>query len=167
MELIIIRDPLKYGPNPVGNLKSLVKLIKTGVPLPISCINNKRSFLYIGNLIEAILDCIDIPIIKNEVFLLSDNEDISTPELIHLLAKRFNKNPIIFPIPLPILELASNLLRRSHQLKQLSSNLLIDNKKAQTFMKFYPKYSFKEGLHLSFPSNTKSRPTLAPYTTEE
>ena len=81
MDYVIIRPPMVYGPNAPGNFKRLVNLIKYGFPLPISNIKNKRSFVGIDNLIDFIDVCISAKNASNEIFLVSDNQDVSTFEL--------------------------------------------------------------------------------------
>ncbi len=78
MEVVIIRPPLIYGPGVKANFKSMLHFVKRGIPLPFGNINNKRSFIYLGNLISLIMRCIDHPEAANQVFLVSDGDDLST-----------------------------------------------------------------------------------------
>ena len=88
MSVSIVRSSLVYGPGVKGNLSLLLKFIEKGIPLPLGSItSNKRSFVSITNLIDLIEVCLVHPKAANEIFLVSDNEDISTVELIIFLAK--------------------------------------------------------------------------------
>jgi nucleoside-diphosphate-sugar epimerase len=86
MEIVILRLPLVYGPNAPGNFGRLMSLIKTGLPLPLGNIMSLRSFLYLGNLVDAIITCITHPLAVGETFLVSDDQDVSTPDLIKMIA---------------------------------------------------------------------------------
>ncbi len=86
LEIVIIRAPLIYGEWVGGNFLSLLNLIHKGIPLPFARVQNSRSFISLDNLISLIDCCIDHPKAAGKIFLVSDNEDVSTPELIKKLA---------------------------------------------------------------------------------
>ncbi|MDP3041937.1 MAG: NAD-dependent epimerase/dehydratase family protein [Candidatus Omnitrophota bacterium] len=86
LEMVILRLPLVYGAGVKANFKNLIKLAGSGLPLPFKGINNRRSFLYVGNLVDAITTCISHPLAVGETFLVSDGQDVSTVELIRMIA---------------------------------------------------------------------------------
>ncbi len=88
MEVVIIRPPLVYGPGVQGNFASLIKILQKGIPLPLGAINNKRSLIALDNLVDFILTCTNHPAAKNQVFMISDGQDISTTELLKRLTKK-------------------------------------------------------------------------------
>ncbi len=81
MELVIIRPPLVYGPGVKANFLSLIKLASAGIPLPFGSVNNRRSMVYVGNLVDFIIHCIDHPKAANQTFLVSDVHDVSLSEV--------------------------------------------------------------------------------------
>jgi nucleoside-diphosphate-sugar epimerase len=83
----ILRPPLVYGPGNKANFGLLVKLVKTGLPLPLGSVRNRRSFIYVENLVDLILNCVGNPKAYGKVYLPSDGEDVSTPELIRAIAR--------------------------------------------------------------------------------
>jgi UDP-glucose 4-epimerase len=85
MEIVIIRPPLVYGKGVKGNFASLLKFTPKRLPLPLGCINNKRSMVFVQNLVDLIVTCIDHPCAANQVFLVSDDEDLSTSDLLSRL----------------------------------------------------------------------------------
>ncbi len=94
MEVVIIRPPLVYGPNAPGNFGNLVKWMKKSIPLPFGAIQNKRSLVALDNLVDFIALCADrekSPKAANQVFLISDNEDVSTTQLLRKVAKAQHK----------------------------------------------------------------------------
>ncbi len=70
LEVVIIRAPLVYGRSVKGNLKRLIKLIKSGTPLPLSLVKNQRSLIGIDNLVDMIIRCIDHPDASGKTFLI-------------------------------------------------------------------------------------------------
>lgn len=92
MEVTIIRPPLVYGPGVKGNFDRLMRLVATGLPLPLGSIDNKRSLVGLGNLVDFIVTCVVHPAAANQTFFVSDGNDLSTSELLMLVAKAM-ENP--------------------------------------------------------------------------
>jgi nucleoside-diphosphate-sugar epimerase len=91
LEVVIIRPPLVYGPGVKANFLRLFKIVECGIPLPFAKIDNRRSFIYLDNMIDAIITCINHPGAAGQTFLISDVEDVSTPELIRRIALAMEK----------------------------------------------------------------------------
>ncbi|MDA1381010.1 NAD-dependent epimerase/dehydratase family protein [Plesiomonas shigelloides subsp. oncorhynchi] len=92
MEVVIIRPTLVYGPGVKANFVSLMNLVSKGIPLPFGCITkNKRSLVSVDNLVDLIITCIDHPKAANQVFLVSDDHDVSTSDMVRELAIALDK----------------------------------------------------------------------------
>ena len=87
MEWTFIRPPLVYGSGNPGNMERLLKLTRSGVPLPLGSVRNRRSFIYVENLVDLISKCLGNAKAFGKVYLPSDGEDVSTPELIRAIAR--------------------------------------------------------------------------------
>jgi nucleoside-diphosphate-sugar epimerase len=87
LEVVILRLPLVYGPGVKANFRNLIKLAGSGLPLPFKGINNRRSFVYLGNVVDAIVTCAEHPKAVGETFMVSDGQDVSTPELIRMIGR--------------------------------------------------------------------------------
>lgn len=159
MEWTIIRPTLVYGPGNPGNMARLIKLVKLGLPLPFSSINNRRSFLYVGNLVEAIAKIIEDPdLAAQQIFLLSDGEDLSTPELIRRLSQNLQQPCQLLPIPPSLLRggariatILESWTRKSLGINQttmerLLGSLYVDNQHIQDTLKWHLPYTFDQGL---------------------
>ena len=83
----ILRPPLVYGPGNKANFGLLVKLVQTGLPLPLASVRNRRSFIYVENLVDLIATCLGSPKAFGKIFLPSDGDDVSTAELIEKIAR--------------------------------------------------------------------------------
>jgi nucleoside-diphosphate-sugar epimerase len=146
LELIIIRPPLIYGPNVKGNFFNLIKLCNKSLPLPFGSIKNKRSFVYIDNLISLIETCITHPNAANHTFLVSDNDDQSTTELIDAIKSALGKFKLLIPLPHRILSGILKLMGKKRLEQRLMGNLQVDISKAQSLLGWSPPYTFKEGI---------------------
>jgi nucleoside-diphosphate-sugar epimerase len=146
LEVVIIRPPLVYGHKAPGNFGTLVKAIKRGIPLPLKNINNQRSFVALDNLIDFIITCTTHPNAANQTFLVSDREDISTPELIRGIANAAGLPARLFPMPTWALQMGGNLLGKGDAVQRLCGNLQVDISKARDLLGWTPPISVEEGL---------------------
>jgi nucleoside-diphosphate-sugar epimerase len=146
MTWTILRPTLVYGAGNPGNMERLMKLIKTGFPLPLGAINNRKSFLYVGNLVDAIIVCLDHPNAKNQTFIVSDGEDLSTTNLIRRLGKALGKSPLLLPIPAELLRLTTKLLGKADIGDRLLSSLRVDSSKIRQMLDWTPPYTVDQGL---------------------
>ena len=146
MEIVIIRPPLVYGPEVRANFLKLMKLVKSGLPLPFGAIHNSRSFVAVDNLVDLILICLHHPAAINQTFLVSDGDDLSTTELLHRTAKALGKSSRLIPIPVFLLRTAALLLRKTDFAQRLCGSLQIDICKAKQLLGWTPKVSVDEAL---------------------
>lgn len=146
MEVVILRPPLIYGPGVKANFLNLVKLVNKGIPLPLGCINNMRSFLGLSNMVSAITTCITHEKAAGKTYLLSDGEDVSTPELIRRIAAALGKKPRLLPVSTTLLRLAGRLTGISMQIDRLLGSLAIDSGKIQAELGWQPVCSMQEEL---------------------
>jgi len=146
LEVVILRPPLIYGPNVKANFLQLLKIINQNTPLPLGSINNARSLLYVGNLVDAIITCLDHPNAKNQTFIISDGEDLSTSELIRRLGKALNKPPLLLPFPPELLRLATKLLGKADVGDRLLGSLQVDSSKIRQTLEWKPPYTVDQGL---------------------
>lgn len=148
LEVVIIRPPIVYGPDVKGNFAFLLHWINRGFPLPLGAINNCRSMLALENLVSFIALCVDIeasPNAKNQIFLVSDGEDVSTSELVYKIRKAYGCNSKIFPLPVRVIRFAARLINGPFADRLLES-LLIDGSKAREMLGWNPPFTMDEQL---------------------
>ena len=156
MDVVIIRPPLVYGKGAKGNFSNLIKLIKSGLPIPLSLISNKRSIIGIENLIDLIIRCIDHPLASNQIFLASDGRDVSVPELITFISKAMGVRPISLPMPLFIIKIVFAILGKKDSTNRLLDSLQVDISKSKELLNWEPKVSLELGLeHCFMPEKQK------------
>lgn len=146
MEVVIIRSPLVYGPSNPGNFLRLLNLVDKGVPLPLALLNNRRSLIYLGNLVDAIVTCINHPKAVGQTFLVSDGDDVSTPELIRRVADVLGKPARLLPFPPALMRLAGKLTGKSDAVDRLLGSLTIDSSKIRQELGWNPPYTMEQGL---------------------
>lgn len=146
MRVHIIRPPLVYGPGVGGNFLSLLKLCTKGLPLPLASIDNRRSLIYVGNLVSLITCLLDQPQAPGRVYLCKDGEDISTPELLRRVAGTLGENLAIWRCPVLALRLAGVLLGKSAAISRLGGSLVVDDLQTRNDLNWTPPFSMIQGL---------------------
>ncbi|PHJ40212.1 SDR family oxidoreductase [Vibrio sp. PID17_43] len=147
MEIVIIRPTLVYGPGVKANFASLMKLVSKGIPLPFGCIkNNKRSLVSVDNLVDLIITCIDHPKAANEVFLVSDDHDVSTYEMVHHMAQALGKPTWQLPVPVWCYKLAGKVFNKSDVVDRLTGSLQVDISHTKETLGWVPPQSLQEGF---------------------
>ncbi|EGR1167480.1 TPA: SDR family oxidoreductase [Vibrio parahaemolyticus] len=147
MEVVIIRPTLVYGPGVKANFAALMNLVSKGVPLPFGCIkNNKRSLVSVDNLVDLIITCIDHPNAANQVFLVSDDHDVSTCEMVLQMAQALGKPTWQLPVPIWCYNLAGKALNKSDVVDRLTGSLQVDISHTKETLGWVPPQSLQEGF---------------------
>lgn len=146
IEIIIIRAPLVYGEEVKGNFLRLLDLCNKELPLPFRSLNNIRSMVNVENLIDLISCCIDHPKAGGQVFLISDDHNISTVELIKKIKSFMNKPVKLIPMPLFIFKLFGRLTGKSSTIDRLLGSLTVDISHTREVLNWKPKFSLDDGI---------------------
>jgi UDP-glucose 4-epimerase len=158
MEIVIIRPPLVYGPGVKANFASLLNLASKGLPLPFACFNqNKRSMVSVDNLVDLIITCIDHPKAANQVFLVSDDYDLSTADLISKLSKACGKSGFMFYVPVVFFKIIAKLIGKQDFIERLSGSLSVDISKAKQLLNWIPPQSVDNGFKKTADAFLKSK----------
>jgi UDP-glucose 4-epimerase len=146
MELVIIRPPPVYGPSVPANFLAMLHCIYWRIPLPLKNIDCKRSYVAIDNLLEIIRLALIHKNAAGEVFLVSDDHDLSIAELITYISNSMNKPPLLFTIPLLFLKSVGNVMGLGKIIGLLVNKSIVDTKKAQNILGWKPKITVKNAL---------------------
>lgn len=146
MEVVIIRPVLVYGPGVKANFRSMMAWLSRGVPLPFGTIYNKRSLVALDNLVDLIGTCIDHPSAANQVFLVSDDQDLSTSELLRLMARALGRPARLLPLPVWLMSSAAQLLGKKAISQRLCGSLQVDIKKTKALLDWKPVISVSGAL---------------------
>lgn len=146
LEIVVVRPPLIYGPGVKGNFLRLMGVVDQGWVLPLASVDNRRSLVGLGNLVDLLIRCVEHPDAAGETFLVADEEDLSTPELIRRIARVMGRRANIFPFPEIALRAASRLLGKAKWYDRLCGSLTVDTSKARRLLMWCPPFSVDAGL---------------------
>lgn len=146
MDIVIIRPPLIYGSGAKGNFSNLLKLVRLPIPLPLGAIENKRSFVSVENLVDLVVTCIDHPNAKNKSFLVSDDRDLSTPELVSMIAEAGGYKPWIFTCPQIFLSSSLRLLGKSMIYARLCGSMQVNIEYTKSQLSWNPPFRVEDSL---------------------
>jgi nucleoside-diphosphate-sugar epimerase len=138
LELTIIRAPLVYGAEAPGKFAQLVRLVASGIPLPLAAMDNKRSLIHIDNLVDALALCAEHPHAANKLYVVSDGTDVSTPDLIRYISTMLRKPARLVRVPLGILRLLLRLIGKQQVVDNLAASFRVDNSKIRKELGWVP-----------------------------
>jgi nucleoside-diphosphate-sugar epimerase len=146
MEIVILRAPLVYGPGVKANFRALMRLVESGLPLPLAGIDNRRSLIFIDNLVDLVGRACLHPGAAGRVLLARDGADLSTPELIRLLAAGLGRPARLFSVPQPALAVLLRLPKLGPLLSRLTLSLQVDDAETRAALDWRPPVSPEIGL---------------------
>jgi len=146
LECVILRPPLVYGPRVRANFLRLMRLVDSGIPLPLASVANRRSLLFVGNLADAISLCIDHPQAAGRTFSVTDGEDVSTPELVRRIARALGRPARLFPFPVALVRLAGGVAGQAQAIDRLTGDLTVDAMPIRADLGWRPPFTMEHGL---------------------
>ena len=144
--LTVIRPPLVYGPGVKANFRALIRLVDRGLPLPLASIDNRRSLVSLGNLVDLLETALTHPAAAGGVFLLRDDEELSTPELVRRIGRTLGRRARLLPCPPRLLRLAASLAGRRAQAERLITSLRVDDLATRERLGWRPRVTLDEAL---------------------
>jgi len=146
LEVVIVRPVLVYGPDVKANFLSMMRWLYKGIPLPLGAIYNQRSLVALDNLVDLIMACIDHSAAANKVFLVSDDEDLSTTELLQRTGYALGKSVLLLPVPHWLLTGSLKILGKADLAQRLCGSLQVDISNTKELLGWIPPISVDEGL---------------------
>jgi nucleoside-diphosphate-sugar epimerase len=146
MEVVVVRPPLVYGQGVKGNFARLLDLVYSRVHLPLAAVNNRRSFIGLDNLVDLLIRCVDHPKAAGQTLLVSDGQDLSTPELLHMIADAMGRPARLLHLPVPLLRFGGRVLGRLNEVDRLVSSLQVDSSATRELLGWNPPVSVEEGV---------------------
>lgn len=146
MEVVIIRPPLVYGPGVKANFLNMMCWLSRGVPLPLGNIHNKRSLIALDNFVDLIVTCIGHPAAANQIFLASDDEDLSTTELLQRLGNALGRPARLVSVSVGVVDIVARLLGKRNLSQRLLSSLQVDITKTRKLLNWQPPVNVNEAL---------------------
>jgi len=146
MEIVILRPPLVYGPGVKANFLRLIRWVDRGVPMPLASVHNQRSMIYLGNLVDALMIALVHPVCAGKTYLLSDGEDVSTPELMLRIAASLGRKSKLWSLPMGVLRLLGVLSGKSAEIDRLLGSLQVDVRPFCRDTGWKPPFTLAEGI---------------------
>jgi len=146
MEIVILRPPLVYGPGVKANFHTMIQWVSRHIPLPLGAISNSRSLIALDNLVDFIITCIDHPAAANQVFLVSDGDDMSTTELLQRVSSALGGSIMLIPVPESVLIMFGRITGKTETFQRLIYSLQVDISKSRKMLGWVPPVSVSEGL---------------------
>lgn len=157
MDYVIIRPPLVYGADAPGNFHTLLRMVRKDFPIPLGAVRNLRSMVALENLVDFIIVCGAAPAAANELFLVADRSDVSTPQLLRLLSEGMGKRARLPALPVALLALGARLAGTQNMFKQLCCSLQIDTAKARRLLGWQAPLAAEDGLRRSAQEFVKGK----------
>jgi len=146
LEVVIIRAPIVYGNGNPGNFLSLLKYVSARIPLPLASIKNRRSLIFVGNLVDAIALCAAHPNAVGKTYLVSDGTDVSTPELVCMTAVALGIEPFLIPFPTWLIRFAGKITGKTSAVNRLLGSLAVDSSRIRRELGWKPPFTMEQGL---------------------
>jgi nucleoside-diphosphate-sugar epimerase len=146
MDYVIIRPSIVYGPGVEGNFRHLVRLVKSGLPIPFGNIQNERSYIALDNIVSFTKICITHPTASNQIFLVSDGCPYSTTDLIIKIAKAYGVRSRIFSLPLGLLFGLGYFFGQAEKINRIFGSLVINDSRARELLDWKPVVTLDEQL---------------------
>lgn len=155
MEIVVVRPPLVYGSGVKGNFAQMLKVAATHIPLPFASVHNRRSLIYVENLVDALISCATHPVAAGQTYLVCDGEDVSTPDLLRQLRGATKCPARLFPFPSSWLRKLGKLSGKPKQVERLLGSLQVDSGKIRRDLKWVPPYTLQQGLQATAESHRR------------
>jgi nucleoside-diphosphate-sugar epimerase len=147
LDIVILRPPLIYGPGAKGNLVRLMRLVDKGLPLPLGSVRNRRSMIGLDNLVSAVASCLTAQKAAGKTYLVSDQDDLSTPELVTLIANSMGRRASLWPVPIWLLNVAGQLSGRSDEVGRIAGSLRVDSSRLSEELGWRPSVSVADQIN--------------------
>jgi len=146
MGVAIVRSPLVYGPGVKANFLRMLRWVDKEWPLPLGAVDNKRSLVSVWNLCDLMLRLLGDSVPAGRIWLVSDGEDLSTPQLIRRLAAAMDRRARLLPVPVSVLKTLGGWLGYRAQIDRLCGSLVVDIGQTRDELNWSPPESVEEGL---------------------
>ncbi len=146
LEVTVLRPPLVYGPGVGANFLRLMHMIERGVPLPFGAVQNRRSLVFVDNLADAIRVAAQSPAASDKTYLLSDGDDVSTPELVRRIAEAMGRRERLLAVPPRWIRAMARLAGRAAAAGRVLGSLAVDSRPIRRDLGWSPPYTMRQGL---------------------
>ncbi|WP_269975618.1 NAD-dependent epimerase/dehydratase family protein [Dickeya lacustris] len=146
LDIVIIRPPLVYGPGVKANFQSMMRWMMKRVPLPLAAVDNRRSLVFIDNLVSLVLLCLEHPLAAGRVWMISDNHDVSTATLLADMARALGVKNRSWRCPVAFLKYAAAMCGKRAMAERLLGSLQVDISDTQRCLGWQPSIPYHQAM---------------------
>ena len=146
MQAVIVRPPLVYGPGVRANFLRLMRWVDARRPLPLAAIDNRRSLVSVWTLCDLLATLLEHPAAPG-TWMVSDGEDLSTPDLIRRIGRAMGRPVRLVAAPLGLLGVLGGILGKKAEVARLCGSLVVDSAPTRTKLGWSPPLSVDEAMH--------------------
>jgi nucleoside-diphosphate-sugar epimerase len=147
MELVIVRPPMVYGAGASGNFRRLVRLVRTGVPLPLGRATAPRCFIGIENLADVVARCVSHPAASGKTFLVDDGSPSSTADLVEKISHALGRNILNLRISPAVVQWLARLAGRNRDFERLFAPFALNTSRVATELGWNAPLDMSLGVH--------------------
>ena len=146
LAVTVVRPPLIYGPGVHGHVRSLMRMVHRGLPLPLAAVDNRRSLIGVRNLADLLCRCAEAPAAAHQTFLAADGPPLATPDLVRRLGVVLGRPARLLALPPSAVRLAAVCLGGREAARRLTASLTVDDSKVRSVLGWVPPVSMDDDL---------------------
>ncbi|HKU15254.1 MAG TPA: NAD-dependent epimerase/dehydratase family protein [Steroidobacteraceae bacterium] len=146
MQAVIVRPPLVYGPGVQANFLRMMRWVDRGWPLPLGAVRNARSLVGVDNLCDLLRHAVTSEAAPGRVWMVSDCEDVSTPDLLLRIGAAMHRPVRLLPVPVAMLRAAATVVGRRQEIARLCGSLTVDVEPTRAQLQWHPPVTLQSGL---------------------
>lgn len=146
LEMVSFRPPLVYGPGVKARFLQLIRLVDQGLPLPLGAVRNRRSFIGLTNLADAVQTVLEAPSLPSPAYLVADREIVSTPELLRAIGIALGKPTRLLGLPPALLDVGARAVGKGPEIERLTGSLAVDASRISSELGWNPPRSMPDEL---------------------
>ncbi|MFJ2995275.1 UDP-glucose 4-epimerase family protein [Pandoraea sp. NPDC087047] len=158
LEVVVVRPPLVYGPGVKANFLRLMQTVARGIPLPFGAVDNRRSMVYVGNLVDLLSIAATHPAAAGQTFMVSDGDDLSTRGLIEGIARAMDVRPKLVPVPAGLMRGVAALLGKKAVSDRVLGSLQVDIDHTCRTLDWHPPLPVAAGLQATVAAWRAAQP---------
>jgi UDP-glucose 4-epimerase len=124
---IVLRLPPVYGRGMRGNLALLMRIARSGWPLPIAGIKGKRSLVSTNSVASAVKVLLDAEQLAGDIYVAADDRPASPADIVRAFRRGFGLEPKLYSVPDFILGLTAKSLGKGEMWQNLTGSQLCDS----------------------------------------
>lgn len=146
LEVTVLRPPLVYGPGVGGNFQRLIKLVRSGAPLPLASVRNRRSMIYSRNFADLLVRLVADARGVGKTYVVADGISLSTPDLVRAIARSLQRSARLLPCPPSLLRAAAAMIGKADEIDRLVGSLVIDDTDLRRDLQWTAPYAVEDGI---------------------